>query len=411
MWENELSSAERHCQSPVQSRRAGQAAAACGLPTRTRQAHPVLALTVGIRSGRRTARWCAAFASLSALLGCATATPGQSVVAVRPVAPHGRDTAALDAAASAHPVAFLDRIGWGADAAELQRLQRLGATRFLEAQLNPRANARLPEPIARALTRLPVNAPLEDWMPRLIVAQQRILRARRRTGGSDAAAQVVDAKLKALRRRMNALTRQAMAQQLLQAIYAQDQLRQRLVWFWMNHFNVFRGGNIGPGVELRLQEPGRAESLQLVQLGAIGAPSDSIQECHRMRTRRRVQRGGVPPVRHNRAHRDDGWTRCSGGTAEERAQGGERSAPTRRAPARANPNGQRKDRMGLPRAARQAAGCGGLSCSPALGGTLTVSFSGAQLVLPHPWPARHTRQDHSAPERVMPPLARHGVGG
>ena len=216
------------------------------MATRARQAHPVLALTVGIRSGRRTARWCGALASLSVLIGCATATPSPSVAAVRPVAPHGRDTAALDAAARAHPVAFLDRIGWGADAAELQQLQRLGATRFLEAQLNPRANARLPEPIARALTRLPVNAPLEDWMPRLIVAQQRILRARRRTGGSDAAAQVVDAKLKALRRRMNALTRQAMAQQLLQAIYAQDQLRQRLVWFWMNHFNVFRGGNIGP---------------------------------------------------------------------------------------------------------------------------------------------------------------------
>ena len=165
---------------------------------------------------------------------------------MRPVAPHGGDTAALDAAARAHPVAFLDRIGWGADAAELHQLQRLGATRFLEAQLNPRANARLPEPIARALTRLPVNAPVQDWMPRLIVAQQRILRARRRTGGSDAAAQLVDAQLKALRRRMNVLTRQAMAQQLLQAIYAQDQLRQRLVWFWMNHFNVFRGGNVGP---------------------------------------------------------------------------------------------------------------------------------------------------------------------
>ena len=246
MWENELSSVERHCRSPVQSRRAGQAAAACGLPTRTRQAHPVLALTVGIRSGRRTASWCAALASLSVLLGCATATPSPSVAAVRPVAPHGGDTAALDAAARAHPVAFLDRIGWGADAAELHQLQRLGATRFLEAQLNPRANARLPEPIARALTRLPVNAPVQDWMPRLIVAQQRILRARRRTGGSDAAAQLVDAQLKALRRRMNVLTRQAMAQQLLQAIYAQDQLRQRLVWFWMNHFNVFRGGNVGP---------------------------------------------------------------------------------------------------------------------------------------------------------------------
>ena len=216
------------------------------MATRARQAHPVLALTVGIRSGRRTARWCGALASLSVLIGCATATPSPSVAAVRPVAPHGRDTAALDAAARAHPVAFLDRIGWGADAAELRQLQRLGATRFLEGQLNPRANARLPEPIARALARLPVNAPLQDWMPRVIAAERQTLSARRHMGGSQAAAQTVDQQLKALHQRMNALTRQAMAQQLLQAIYAQDQLRQRLVWFWMNHFNVFRGGNIGP---------------------------------------------------------------------------------------------------------------------------------------------------------------------
>jgi uncharacterized protein (DUF1800 family) len=165
---------------------------------------------------------------------------------VRPVPLPAAESAALNAAAQAHPVAFLDRIGWGADATELQTLQRIGATRFLEAQLDPRAHAALPVPVARALRRLPVNAPLQDWMPRLIATERRTLRARRRAGEGPAAAQERVQQLKALHQRMNALTRQAMAEQLLRAIYAQDQLRERLVWFWMNHFNVFRGGNIGP---------------------------------------------------------------------------------------------------------------------------------------------------------------------
>ncbi len=186
---------------------------------------------------------CCTLASL-ALLSCyTTAARAESDSGTR--LPHRRDVA-LDLAARAHPVAFLDRIGWGADGAELQLLQQLGATRFLNAQLNPLARAALPAPIKRSISGLPVDFPLVDWVPQLIASERSARLARRDKSADPVEAQAEAERLRTLRQHMNELVRQAMAQQMLRAIYAQNQLHQRLVWFWMNHFNVFRGGNIGP---------------------------------------------------------------------------------------------------------------------------------------------------------------------
>ncbi len=154
----------------------------------------------------------------------------------------------LDAAARAHPVAFLDRLGWGADARELRQLRREGATRFLDAQLRPGAGTALPA----ALASLPAPAPLQDWLPSMVARLRRDrmhVRAAADPSSSmrgSAVAQDPQARLKALQQRRNARTRQAMARQLLLDVYARNQLQQRLTWFWMNHFNVFRGGLVGP---------------------------------------------------------------------------------------------------------------------------------------------------------------------
>ncbi len=156
----------------------------------------------------------------------------------------------LDAAARAHPVAFLDRIGWGADAAQLRQLRQLGATRLLDAQLRPDPDPALPEPLQQTLDALPVNAPLRQLIPPLVAQLREIRKARKAsmgdTGSGADQAGDTQARLKALHQQMNALTRQAMAQQLLLAVYAPDQLQQRLDWFWMNHFNVFHGFIVGP---------------------------------------------------------------------------------------------------------------------------------------------------------------------
>ncbi|MGC9162639.1 MAG: DUF1800 domain-containing protein [Thiomonas sp.] len=146
----------------------------------------------------------------------------------------------LDAAVRARPVAFLDRIGWGASAAQLQEMGRLGPSAYLRAQLQPQAQA-LPQPIDALLAALPANRPLPVLVPP-IVQQERAIRQARQA--SDAAQ--TEAQLKALNRFKAALAQQAAAQQVLLALYSSDVLRQRLVWFWCNHFNVFRAGNIAP---------------------------------------------------------------------------------------------------------------------------------------------------------------------
>lgn len=146
----------------------------------------------------------------------------------------------LDAAARARPVAFLDHIGWGARALELQALDRLGPSAYLRAQLQPQAQ-RLPERIAALLAALPANRPLPVLIPP-IVQQERTIRQARQA--SDAAQ--TEAQLKAINRFKAALAQQAAAQQVLLALYSQNALQQRLVWFWCNHFNVFRAGNIAP---------------------------------------------------------------------------------------------------------------------------------------------------------------------
>ena len=151
---------------------------------------------------------------------------------------------ALNSAARSRPVAFLDRIGWGANAAQLRQLERLGATRFLDAQLRPDPEPELPSEISRQIGAFAARQPLSELIPPLIDEARAIRRAKR--DANDADAQQAQARLKTLKQRKNALTRQAMAEQLLLAVYAPNQLQQRLTWFWMNHFNVFRGGNVGP---------------------------------------------------------------------------------------------------------------------------------------------------------------------
>ena len=185
-----------------------------------------------LRSPRRRRRWLAALPALL-FAGFAAAAPGPSAAE------------RLDAAARAHPLAFLDRIGWGADAEQLRQLQQDGATRLLDAQLRPDPHPVLPAQLQQTLDALPVNAPLRQLIPPLVEQLRQIRRARKSSGGTDDAGQAQQ-QLKALHQQMNALTRQAMAQQMLLAVYAPNQLQQRLDWFWMNHFNVFHGFLVGP---------------------------------------------------------------------------------------------------------------------------------------------------------------------
>lgn len=172
------------------------------------------------------------------LCGLVPAALSQTLQAVSELGP-----AALDAAAQANPVTFLDRVGWGASAEQLQALSRLGATAYLDLQLRGQPDAALPSELAAQLAALPVNQPLEALIAPIVRAERVLFQARK---NDPQAAPDTEDRLKALNRFKYALAQQAAAQQVWLSLYAPNALQQRLSWFWLNHFNVFRSGNIGP---------------------------------------------------------------------------------------------------------------------------------------------------------------------
>ncbi len=158
-------------------------------------------------------------------------------VAPRP----GVDYSRLRVAAHSRPVALLNRLTWGADAQSLELLQRMGAARYLEMQLHPPRRPQLPAEVAAQLDAMAINqALLDQLIPPIIKAE----RAIRTDPGLDA--EQKQQALKTIYQRSNQLTQEAASQQLLYALYSPYQLQEQMTWFWMNHFNVFRGGNLGP---------------------------------------------------------------------------------------------------------------------------------------------------------------------
>ena len=153
----------------------------------------------------------------------------------------GVNYGSLRAAAHTQPVALLNRLTWGADAQSLELLQSVGAARYLEMQLHPSMKPQLPAEMVAQLNAMAINrAPLDQLIPS-IVRDERTIRT---DPGLDA--EQKQQALKTIYRRNNQLTQEAASQQLLYALYSPYQLQEQMTWFWMNHFNVFRGGNLGP---------------------------------------------------------------------------------------------------------------------------------------------------------------------
>ena len=149
--------------------------------------------------------------------------------------------AAQPASAPAHPtpvvtlgpadLAFIDRVTWGANESTAAEFLALGRDRWLERQLHPGPQDRLPAAARAIINALPIaTRPLTEiaWP---LTAQQRN------------ANQIPDAEQKktlqqAFQQSLNELGRQAATRSLLRDLYSGDQLREKMTWFWFNHFNV-----------------------------------------------------------------------------------------------------------------------------------------------------------------------------
>ncbi len=130
---------------------------------------------------------------------------------------------------------WLDRVTWGATPAEAAQLAELGVVRFLDQQLDAKAMTALPPEVQAQLDAMSINQKslleLTDEVERL------------RKASEDATGDVEKRRVarQAYQRELNRLSAEASTRAVLLAQYSPHQLREQMVWFWLNHFSVFQG--------------------------------------------------------------------------------------------------------------------------------------------------------------------------
>ena len=165
---------------------------------------------------------------LAGLLGLAATAPLGLARAAAPVGATG--WAQADEATLAR---LLDRVTWGNTAQGAQALPPQGVAAYLAAQLRP-PPATLPRAAqaqidAMAITRTPLPV-----LAARMEAQHQAAKAQPTEDGRKAAP-------KAWQQDMRALQQEAAERFVLRALYSPTQLREKMTWFWMNHFSVFAG--------------------------------------------------------------------------------------------------------------------------------------------------------------------------
>ncbi|WP_355605628.1 DUF1800 domain-containing protein [Xanthomonas cannabis] len=139
---------------------------------------------------------------------------------------------AAEAALTPTQVRWLQRASYGVNADGAAQLQRLGRRRYGALLLQPSDDAALPAPVRAQLQRFDaLHTPLVTLLTQYEADKIRL----QTMPDGDAKA----ALRKDWQARGGQMLTQARQAQLLRAVYAPDQLREQLVWFWLNHFSVY----------------------------------------------------------------------------------------------------------------------------------------------------------------------------
>ena len=167
-----------------------------------------------------------------ALIGLAALTLADCAGSGPRPGPAGRSAAGgyVPAALQRADVLWLERVGFGVDSRELAAYRRFGRAQFLQQQLEAQQDD-LPPAVAERIAALPVSQLDAARTLAAVRAQRRAIR----TLGDTAARQQAR---RALNRQGNQLAAEAATRELLRAIYSSSQLREQMVWFWLNHFSV-----------------------------------------------------------------------------------------------------------------------------------------------------------------------------
>ena len=177
-----------------------------------------------------------ALAALSALVGCGTPTPAINSPVAHPLGPAPvitlRDT---HQEADAMRISTLDarrvdRATFGVDATTLQQVGRLGYARWIDEQLHPKP--------------FTLSASVNDRLAQMkIVREPLVARLREDAAAKKAADTVADDEQKktaqqAYQKELNTQADEAAQRWLLLAVNSPNQVQERLVWFWVNHFSI-----------------------------------------------------------------------------------------------------------------------------------------------------------------------------
>jgi uncharacterized protein (DUF1800 family) len=130
-----------------------------------------------------------------------------------------------------HDMAMLDRLTWGINASSAAHLQAVGTERWLTEQLHPAAGDALPDAVRTQIEAMPDVHKFPFDIAVAFDAQGKAANQIADPGQKKAAQQ-------AYQQAMNDRAKQAAARSILRALYTPDQLRERMTWFWFNHFNV-----------------------------------------------------------------------------------------------------------------------------------------------------------------------------
>ncbi|GLQ97313.1 hypothetical protein GCM10007863_17330 [Dyella mobilis] len=142
--------------------------------------------------------------------------------------------AASPATLGTDDIAWLRRDSFGLDTATVAQYRALGRKALLEKQLDNRISDALPAPIAAQIAGYEsFYTPLFQLLTSIQQEQQQI---KAMPDGPDKVAAN-----KAIQARGNQLGLEAQQAEMLHAIYGQNQLKEQLVWFWLNHFSVYAG--------------------------------------------------------------------------------------------------------------------------------------------------------------------------
>jgi uncharacterized protein (DUF1800 family) len=148
----------------------------------------------------------------AALVGCASG-PGTAAHAPSPDMP------------------WLERMTFGVNSGVLAQYNKLGREGYLTQQLQP-TDGRMPDVVAQEISQLRISQNDGAQLLVTVVAEQKRINALPDGPDKQAARQ-------ALNEQGNQVIYETRRRELLRAIYSPAQLKEQMMWFWLNHFSVF----------------------------------------------------------------------------------------------------------------------------------------------------------------------------